>query len=73
MFLGSSLVSWKSKKQTIVSRSSSEAEYRALSFATFEIVWLLSILKEFNVDVKLPITLYCDNHTDTLNKEPLFL
>lgn len=62
-FLGSSLVSWKSKKQTTVSRSSSEAEYRALAQASCEAQWLIYLLHDFGVKSSLPAILYCDNRS----------
>jgi hypothetical protein len=37
IFLGNCLVSWSIKKQTVVSRSSTEADYRALAIATIEL------------------------------------
>ncbi|XP_026435793.1 uncharacterized protein LOC113333582 [Papaver somniferum] len=48
-FLGNSLISWRSKKRTVVSRSSDEAEYRALAHSTSEIVWMRWLLEDMGV------------------------
>jgi hypothetical protein len=62
-FLGTSLISWHTKKQTIVSRSSSEAEYRALGSATCEIQWLLYLLADLKVTCDHIPVMYCDNQS----------
>ena len=68
-FLGDSLVSWCTKKQPTVSRSSSEAEYRALAAATCELQWLTFLLRDMHVQCSRSPVLYCDNrsalHIDT--------
>ncbi|KAH9782071.1 retrovirus-related pol polyprotein from transposon RE2 [Citrus sinensis] len=61
MFLGSNLVSWSSKKQTLVSRSTAESEYRALASATSEVLWITYLLKELKVQLDTSPLLYCDN------------
>ena len=61
VFLGSSLVSWKTKKQKTVAKSSAEAEYRSMSATTSELEWLHSLLQDFHIDIPLPITMFCDN------------
>ncbi|XP_019416353.1 PREDICTED: uncharacterized protein LOC109327634 [Lupinus angustifolius] len=62
-FMGSALISWKSKKQNIVSRSSAEAEYRALTIDSCEAQWLLSLLKDLSITHPNPISLFCDNES----------
>ncbi|KAJ0920331.1 putative RNA-directed DNA polymerase [Helianthus annuus] len=61
IFLGDCLVSWKSKKQSTVSRSTAEAEYRAMCSATCELIWLKNLLFELNVQCSLPMSLKCDS------------
>ncbi|KAJ0620998.1 putative RNA-directed DNA polymerase [Helianthus annuus] len=56
-----SLVSWKSKKQSTVARSTAEAEYRAMCSATCELMWLRNLLSELNVNCDLPMSLNCDS------------
>ncbi|KAL0414098.1 UNVERIFIED_CONTAM: Retrovirus-related Pol polyprotein from transposon RE1, partial [Sesamum radiatum] len=61
VFLGPALVSWKSKKQNTVSRSSTKAEYRSLAATVCEMQWISYILPALGVSPTLPIPLYCDN------------
>jgi len=63
IFLGDSLISWKSKKQSIVSQSSTEAEYRAMASTTKEIVWLRWLLADMGVSFSHPTPMYCDNQS----------
>nr|KYP70921.1 Retrovirus-related Pol polyprotein from transposon TNT 1-94 [Cajanus cajan] len=63
VYLGHSLISWKSKKQATVSRSSSEAEYRALASTSCEIQWLTYLLEDFRLQFIRPALLYCDNQS----------
>ena len=65
MFVGGNLVTWKSKKQSVVARSSAEAEYRAMATATCEIIWIKSILKDLGFKTPNSIPLYCDNQAAT--------
>ncbi|MCI03083.1 copia protein, partial [Trifolium medium] len=62
-FLGQSLISWRTKKQLTVARSSSEAEYRALASATCELQWLLYLLQDLRIACAKPPVLYCDNQS----------
>jgi histone deacetylase 1/2 len=71
IYLGPNLVSWWSKKQTLVARSSTEAEYRALANTAAEVLWLQSLLTELKVPFTTPI-LYCDNmSTVALSHNPV--
>lgn len=61
IFLGNSLISWKTKKQRTVSKSTAEAEYRSMSYTSSEMIWVANLLKDLGIQVSLPIPLYCDN------------
>ena len=61
ILLGDSPISWKSKKQAVVSRSSAEAEYRAMALTCCEVTWLVSLLKDLGIKDLKPVDLYCDN------------
>jgi len=62
-FLGKSLISWRTKKQLTVSRSFSEAEFRALAATTCELQWLLYLLLDLQLTTaKLPV-IYFDNQS----------
>ena len=61
--LGSSLISWRSKKQTHVARSNTEAKYRALADTTSGLLWLRWLLEDLGVFTSSATPLYCDNQS----------
>jgi hypothetical protein len=61
VFLGDNLVSWSSKRQHTVSRSSAEAEYRAVANAVAEVTWLRQLLQELHSPPSRATLVYCDN------------
>ena len=61
IYLGSNCISWSSKKEPIVARSSSEAEYRAMAVATAEITWIIFLLRDIGVRLHHPPQLFSDN------------
>ena len=63
VFLGDNLVSWSSKRQNAVSRSSAEAEYRAIANAVAEVSWLRQLLVELHVPLRRTTLVYCDNNS----------
>lgn len=65
IYFGPNLISWATKKQSTVSRSSAEVEYRALAHAAADIQWLIFLFRELNIPLKRPLILRCDNVSAT--------
>ena len=61
VFLGNILISWRSKKRSVVSRSSAEDEYRAMASTCCEITWLFYLLEDFRIQHTKATLMYCDN------------
>lgn len=61
IYFGRNAVSWCSRKQRTVARSSTEAEYHAVAAATSELIWVQSLLSELGVSLPLTPTVYCNN------------
>ncbi|KAL2235799.1 UNVERIFIED_CONTAM: Retrovirus-related Pol polyprotein from transposon RE2 [Sesamum indicum] len=61
VFLGLAFISWKTKKQSTMSCSTAEAEYRSLAATMCELRWLSYLLADFGILVNLPFSLSCDN------------
>ncbi|KAJ4723310.1 Retrovirus-related Pol polyprotein from transposon TNT 1-94 [Melia azedarach] len=73
IFLGDSMISWKAKKQTNLSRSSAKAEYRALAATTSELVWVHQLLQAFQVSLTGPTLVFCDNQAAVhIASNPIF-
>ncbi|GKD12422.1 cysteine-rich receptor-like protein kinase 8, partial [Tanacetum coccineum] len=61
ILLGDLPVSWKSKKQAVMSRSSAEADYKAMALTCCEVTWLVNLFKDFGIKDLEPFDLHCDN------------
>ena len=61
--LGDSPISWRSKKQDVVSRSLAEAEYRAMVEALCELKWMKNVLYTMGIDHQGPMNLFCDSRS----------
>ena len=61
IFLGANCISWSSKRQPTVSRSSAEAEYRSFASSAAGITWLTFLLHDIGIQLCEPPQLLCDN------------
>ncbi|KAL0551185.1 hypothetical protein IC582_010271 [Cucumis melo] len=60
-FVWGNLVTWRSKKQSVVAGSSAEAEYRAMSLEICEEIWLQKVLSDLHQECETPLKFFCDN------------
>ena len=73
MFIGGNLISWKSKKQDVLAKSSVEAKYQAMALATCELIWLKHLLQELRFGKDEQMKLICDNQAALhISSNPLF-
>ena len=71
--LGHFPISWRTKKQPIISISSAEAEYQGVAVTTYELTWLKSLLASLEVQYQQPMQLFCDNQADLhIASNPVF-
>ncbi|XP_042056533.1 uncharacterized protein LOC121801150 [Salvia splendens] len=61
-YLGGNPVTWRTKKQHIVARSSAEAEYRAMAHTATEMIGVKNLLGELGFTFNEPLPMHCDNH-----------
>ena len=60
-FVRDNLVTWRSKKQLVVARSSAKAKYRAMALGVCELLWVNKVMEELGFPRKWPILLYSDS------------
>ncbi|WMV40073.1 hypothetical protein MTR67_033458 [Solanum verrucosum] len=72
LFYGGNLISWSSRKQKVVARSSTKVEYRALAFATTELIWVQQLISELYSPLIAPPIVFCDNlNAQFLSRNPV--
>nr|GEX88115.1 ribonuclease H-like domain-containing protein [Tanacetum cinerariifolium] len=64
-FLGDNLLSWSSKRQQTISRSSAKAEYRGVANVVAETAWLRNLLRELHSPLSAATLVYCENVSAT--------
>lgn len=57
LFVWGNLVTWRSKKQIVVARSSAKQELRSLAHGVCELLWLKNLLEELKIRVETPLLL----------------
>nr|XP_016479180.1 PREDICTED: uncharacterized mitochondrial protein AtMg00810-like [Nicotiana tabacum] len=73
VLLGNNPISWKSKKQEIISSSSTEAEYRSIRKVVGDLVWLQRLLEELTIPFFSPITVFCNSQSSLhIARNPVF-
>jgi histone deacetylase 1/2 len=73
VYLGPNLISWNARKHATVSRSSTEAEYKAIANATAEVMWIQTLMKEIGLWCPPMARLWCDNiGAKYLSANPVF-
>ncbi|KAM1135997.1 hypothetical protein ACFX2B_033758 [Malus domestica] len=72
-FVGGNLVTWHNKKQTVVARSSAEAEYRAMASTAIKLIWLKSLQLDLGFPSNEPMPMFCDNQAAIhITSNPVF-
>jgi hypothetical protein len=73
IFHGGNLIAWSARKKATVSRSSTEAEYKAVTNVTAEIIWVEALLKELGIrQDSLPVLWYDNIGATYLSSNPVF-
>lgn len=72
VYLGDNLISWSSKRQTTISRSSAEAEYRGIANVVADICWIRNLLLELHRPLTRASLVYCDYISSIIFREIQF-
>eukprot|EP00253_Pinus_taeda_P018972 PITA_18972 len=71
-FMGSRLVSWFNKKQSLIPLSTAEAEYVAATSCCTQLLWMMQTLQDFQITCTPPISILCDNTSAiSISKNPV--